>query len=272
MTPPHVQLGSSYDLAREDEALLAAVDVSSLDKQEGYDVSLLALQPRDVRPSPSSSPPDRLQEGYDVSLLALQPRDVRPSPSSSPPADPRASFHFHGSSSRPDTLRDPSVAYASVVPSTAPSTRDDESAPLDPSSTSRPSSDTARRFHRRSTVPPLSAPNPRRAAQAYSERARAAERHRRGDGDGGGSLEKGGSAAAGGGAARGRRAFKQRRGLVLALALVVLLVCGGIGAGLGVSLGGGRSGGGEKDDGLAVAAAATPTAGGSSSRDVGLEM
>ncbi|KPV71998.1 uncharacterized protein RHOBADRAFT_56138, partial [Rhodotorula graminis WP1] len=104
MTPQHVQLDSSHDLAREDEALLAAVDVSSLDKQEGYDVSLLALQPRDVRPSPSSSPP----------------------------AEPRASFHSHGSTSRPDTLRDPSPAYPSAAPSSSfssrPSTRDDESA------------------------------------------------------------------------------------------------------------------------------------------------
>ncbi|GAA5891631.1 hypothetical protein JCM8208_007351 [Rhodotorula glutinis] len=232
MAPQHGS--TSEPLGREDEALLAAVDVSSLDKQEGYDVSLLALQPRDARPSPSSSPP----------------------------ADPRASFHSHPSTSFPDTLPAPSSAYPSGVPSSTTS-RGDESAPLHPSSTERPSSD-SRRFHRATAVPPLSAPNPRRAAQAYSERARAAEAHRLGDGA---SLEKGGSAGARGRGGR-RRALWQRKGLVCALALVVLLVCGGIGAGLGVSFGGGGGRGGDeggKGEGLEPV-----TAGESSGADVGV--
>ncbi|GAA5838992.1 hypothetical protein JCM9279_002560 [Rhodotorula babjevae] len=221
------QLGmSSEPLGREDEALLAAVDVSSLDKQEGYDVSLLALQPRDVRPSPSSSPP----------------------------ADPHASFRSHDSPPLLDTLHDPTTAtYPSGVPSSFshPSRdHDDESAPLDPSSTSRTSSD-HRRF-RQSAVPPLSASYPRRAAHAYSERARAAERQRR---SGGGALEKGGSAPA----REGRRALWQRKGLVFGLALVILLVCAGIGIGLGVTLSG-SVGGGEKGDGLEAVPAATATA------------
>ena len=205
-------------------------------------------------PLPGSS-----QEGYDVSLLALRPRDGRPSPSSSPPADPRASFHSHTSAAPYDIP----AAYPSGVPSSHPSRdRDDEAAPLHPHPPSSRTSSDSRRFHRPTAGPPLSAPNPRRAAQAYSKRARAAERQRRRQGAGaGGALEKGGSA----------RALWQRKGLLVGLALVVLLVCAGIGIGLGVSLSWMGGGGEGKEEAVEAASAETAAVGGPSGTGGALE-
>ena len=181
---------------------------------------------------------DILQEGYDVSLLALQPPDVRPSP----PANPHSTFYAQPSGTQ-ETLNAPTVAYPSGV------TSEDESAPLAPSSFGS-SGPTTRRGSpdsytlRLAAVPPVSVSNPRRAAQTYSERARAVEGSGRRDG----SAEKGEPRAERRGGPR-RRALWQRKGLVVGLAVLILLVSAGIGIGVGVGVGVMRRSGSDGGDG-----------------------
>lgn len=79
------------------------------------------------------------------------------------------------------------------------------------------------------SIPPISTPNPRFAALAYSQRAHASETNLRGD------AEK--LFLVGGRGETRRRRWHERRGLVFGAILLIFLVCASIGVGVGVGVG-----------------------------------
>ncbi|BGP35083.1 hypothetical protein JCM10296v2_006913 [Rhodotorula toruloides] len=178
---------------RDSEALLSAMDgveVSKEDRQNGYDITLLALKPRN-----SAHLPDSLAVDPEDPFVDTDERSPLAHPDSSLPA-----------SDRPSSTRS-----------------SEQRAPL-------------------TAVPPVSNTVPRFAAAAYQHRAQASEsrssltKHRldalqASEGD-----EEKGSWVIDGVKGTGKNPLWQRRWLLLVAALVVLLVCTGVGADVGVMM------------------------------------
>ncbi|GAA5927883.1 hypothetical protein JCM1841_006162 [Sporobolomyces salmonicolor] len=173
------------------------VQVTKEDRQEGYDTSLLALQPRGTgHTTPPSSSTNRLS-----TVSATEPGSSVPSVYSACNAYPLDS-HETGDESAPlaATLSPPSFRTSSTYSINKPY-----------------------------DIPSLSSSSPRRAAVAYSIRARAAETH---------ELDLAGEKHRDGKPRSARQTSRpQRKWLVALVALLVLFVCSGIGVGVGVGYG-----------------------------------
>ncbi|BGP03181.1 Cell wall surface anchor family protein [Rhodotorula toruloides ATCC 204091] len=178
---------------RDSEALLSAMDgveVSKEDRQNGYDISLLALKPRNSAHLPDS--------------LTFEPEDpFVDTDERSPLAHPDSSL---ATSDRPSSTRSSEQRAALTA------------------------------------VPPVSNTVPRFAAAAYQHRAQASEsrssltKHRLDALLASEADEEKGSWVVDGVKGRRKEPLWQRKWLLLVAALVVVLVCTGVGAGVGIMM------------------------------------
>ncbi|GAA5840531.1 hypothetical protein JCM11251_007610 [Rhodosporidiobolus azoricus] len=202
-------------------------------------------------------------EGYDTSLLALQPRGsttITTDPSSSPMPSPRENT-THSLYTLP-SFHLASQPFAEAEEETLQSDGD-EASPLSGSFFNSSSLDghkgdhidgQPRRARRPSvtSIPSVSVSNPRNAANAYLHRAQMSEsrlgKYTSGvsasiySDDGADDAEKGGIVMSlsvrdlrGGGGGR-RRPLWQRKGLLVFLSLLILVLCAALGVGLGVRI------------------------------------
>ncbi|GAA5964465.1 hypothetical protein JCM21900_002384 [Sporobolomyces salmonicolor] len=173
------------------------VQVTKEDRQDGHDTTLLAFPPRGTgHTTPPSSSTNRLS-----TVSATEPGSSVPSVYSACNAYPPDS-HETGDESAPlaATLSPPSFRTSSTYSIT-----------------------------KAYDIPSLSSSNPRRAALAYSIRARAAETH---------ELDPAGEKHSDGKPRRARETSRpHRKWLVALVALLTLFVCSGIGVGVGVGYG-----------------------------------
>ncbi|GAA6051405.1 hypothetical protein JCM3770_000502 [Rhodotorula araucariae] len=203
INPPHPPAAAAEPLGRHEEALLHAVDVTPEDKQNGYDVSLLSLQPRGTHIPPATD------AGHGVYMLKSDTQETLPYAQSTERDADDASNEW--------TPLAPSFSHASIASSRG----------VPP----RASRDSHRSYL--ASVPPVGVtPNPRFAAQAYRARAEATAA---------GDAEKAGRATAASGRALWQR--KGLLLALVVLILVVCAGVGiGVGVGVGVLRGKGDAG------------------------------
>ncbi|GAA5864788.1 hypothetical protein JCM1840_004903 [Sporobolomyces johnsonii] len=199
--------------------------------------------------------PDIAQEGYDTSLLALQPRGTGQTTPSSSSTNRLSTV----STTEPGSSVLPSIYSACNSYPVDSHEAGDESAPLAPTLPD-PSLRTSSTYSisKPYDIPSISSPNPRRAAVAYSIRAQATETHALdlpGKKGGVGSIRS----------ERPKSLSRRRKWLVALVAILILFVCVGVGVGVGVGYGVLRERRDSKQDNVASTSTSSSLAAGSSS-------